>query len=112
MRDVNRIPRWVWWMTAALLVIATFDLPYGYYRFLRIVVFGFGMVVFFYTWDHNRIRMWPLAFVGMAFLFNPFVPTHLDRSTWFFLDIGAAILIVAHLVSVRLRPQESIEPRD
>jgi uncharacterized membrane protein len=111
MRDINRIPRWVWPITAALLVIATFDLPYGYYTFLRIVVCGFAVVVFFHTWqDDAPTRIWPLTFVGIAILFNPLVPVHLDRGSWFYLDIGAAILIVTHLMTVRVGPQQSIEP--
>jgi hypothetical protein len=111
MRDVNRIPRWVWLTTAALLVIATFDLPYGYYTILRIVVCGFAALVFFHTWeDDTPARKWPLTFVGLAILFNPLVPVHLDRATWFYLDIGAAILIVTHLMTVRVGPQQPIEP--
>jgi hypothetical protein len=29
------------------------------------------------------------------------VPIHLDRQTWFYLDVGAAAVFVAHLVFVR-----------
>jgi len=54
MRGVNRIPWWVWPITAALLIIATFDLPYGYYTILRIVVCGFAVVVFFHTWEQRH----------------------------------------------------------
>ncbi|MEH2574439.1 DUF6804 family protein [Bradyrhizobium sp. AZCC 1708] len=111
MRDVNRIPWWIWPTTAALLVIATLPLPYGYYTILRIVVCGFAVVVFFHTWrDDAPTRMWPLTFVGIGILFNPLVPVHLDRATWFYLDIGAAILIVWHLMSARSGPKQSIEP--
>jgi hypothetical protein len=86
-------------------------LPYGYYKFLRIVVCGFAVVAFFHTWeDDTPTRVWPLIFVGIGILFNPLVPAHLDRATWFFLDIGAAILIVTHLMAVRVGPQQSIEP--
>jgi chromate transport protein ChrA len=104
MRDVNRIPWWVWPITAALLIIATFNLPYGYYTILRIVVCGFAVVVFFHTWENDTpTRKWPLTFAGMAILFNPLVPAHLDRATWFYLDMGAAIVIVAHLIAVRVK---------
>jgi uncharacterized protein DUF6804 len=85
MRDVNRISRWARSITAALLIIATFDLPYGYYKFLRIVVCGFAVVAFFHTWeDDTPTRVWPLIFVGIGILFNPLVPAHLDRATWLF----------------------------
>ena len=58
MSGVNRIPWWVWPITAALLIIATFDLPYGYYTILRIVVCGFAVVVFFIPGRTTR----PLAY--------------------------------------------------
>lgn len=104
MSGADRIPRWVWLIPAALLIIAPFDLPYGYYTVLRIVVCGFAVAVFSQTWENNApTRPWPLAFVGIAILFNPLVPAHLDRGTWLYLDIGAAIAIVAHLLTVRAK---------
>lgn len=110
MRDVNRIPWWAWPSTAALLVIATLPLPYGYYTILRIVVCGFAVLVFFHAWkDDMPTRMWPLTFAGMAIIFNPLVPVHLDRATWFYLDIGAAILIVTHLMTVRLGRKQAVD---
>lgn len=108
MNGVHRIPRWIWPITAALLVMATFDLPYGYYTLLRIVVCAFAVAVFACAWDGaTPKRIWPLIFVGVAIVFNPLIPIHLERATWFFLDVGAAVLIVAHLATVRLRPEPS-----
>lgn len=108
MNGVHRIPCWLWPITAALLVIATFDLPYGYYTLLRIVVCAFAVAVFACAWDGDApTRIWPLTFVGVAIVFNPLIPIHLDRATWFFLDVGAAVLIVAHLATARLRPEPS-----
>jgi hypothetical protein len=109
MSGINRIPWWVWPIPAALLVIATSHLPYGYYTFLRIVVCGFAGLVAFISWEDNTIsRIWSVAFVMMAVLFNPFVPVYLNRATWFYLDIGAAIVIVAHLMAVRVKSKRPI----
>lgn len=106
MSGVHRIPGWIWPTTAALLVIAIFDLPYGYYTLLRIAVCAFAVAVFALAWNNTApSRPWPLIFVGVAIVFNPLVPVHLDRATWFYLDLGAAILIVTHLMAVRARPE-------
>jgi uncharacterized protein DUF6804 len=108
MTGINRIPWWVWPIPAALLMIATLDLPYGYYTVLRIVVCGFAVLVFSQTWDSEApTRVWPLVFAGMAIVFNPLVPARLDRATWFYLDIGAAIAIAVHLVAVRVNSKQS-----
>ena len=104
MSGIDRIPWWVWLIPAALLIIATAHLPYGYYNFLRIVVCGFAVWIAILSW-HNRTisRFWWFVFAGMAILFNPLVPAHLDRATWFYLDVGAAIVIVTHLFAVRIK---------
>jgi len=102
MRGVNQIPWWVWVIPAALLIVATSRLPYGYYTFLRIAVFGFSALVAFLSWENDTFaRIWSVAFIGLAILFNPLLPVYLNRGTWFYLDIGAAIIIVAHLLAVR-----------
>jgi len=109
MDGLRRIPWWVWAIPAVLLIIATLPLPYGYYTILRIVVCGFAVVVFFHTWENDTpTRIWPLTFAGMAILFNPLVPAHLDRAMWFYLDIGAAIVIVSHLMAVRIKSKRSV----
>ncbi len=42
---MQRIPRIVWLICAALLVAAVFRLPYGYYDFLRIVICGVAALI-------------------------------------------------------------------
>lgn len=108
MSSINRIPWWVWLIPAALLIIATSRLPYGYYTFLRIVVCGFAALVAFLSWGDDTIsRIWSVAFALLAVLFNPLVPVYLKRTDWFYLDIGAAVVIVAHLLVVRIRSKQS-----
>src|ERR1700694_4439030 len=34
-------------------------------------------------------------------LFNPFIPIHLNRAVWFYLDLGAATAFLAHFLLVR-----------
>lgn len=99
---MKSIPRLVWLVPAILLIVATSHLPYGYYTFTRIVTCGVAAIIAFVGFrDHPVSQVWsvPLALVGI--LFNPFVPIHLYRQTWGYLDVGAAAVFAAHLIFVR-----------
>jgi hypothetical protein len=100
---LNKIPWWAWLIVAALLSLATAHLPYGYYTFLRIVVFRFAAIVAFVGWEVGAAsRRWSLVFIAIAILFNPLVPIYLHQATWFYFDLIAALLIFAHLLSKRV----------
>ena len=93
----------IWLVPPILLVVATAHLPYGYYIFLRYVVFGIAAVISVFGFgDRPFVKVWsvPVALIGV--FFNPFVPVYLDRTTWFYLDLGAAAVFVAHLIFVRV----------
>jgi hypothetical protein len=74
---------------AALLLLALANLPYGYYTFLRLVV---SIVACFglYRAFRQGYEGWALLLGGMALLFNPIIPVHLDRDLWKVLDLFAA----------------------
>ncbi|RTE92817.1 DUF6804 family protein [Bradyrhizobium sp. LVM 105] len=93
---MERVPRALSVVAIALLLIATAKLPYGYYTFLRVAICGFSAVVAFFAFTGGASR-WGVAFAFLAILFNPLAPIYLDRQTWFWLDIGSAALIAAHL---------------
>jgi hypothetical protein len=99
---VKSIPRLVWLVPVVLLVVATSRLPYGYYTFMRIVTCGIAAVIAFAGFrDRPVVQAWSVLLALVAVLFNPIVPVHLDRQTWFYLDLGAAAVFVAHLIFVR-----------
>ena len=101
---MKAIPRIVWIVPAVLLVIATARLPYGYYTFTRIVTCGVAAWIAVVGFQEGSIdKAWSIALALIAVLFNPIIPIHLDRSTWFYLDIGAAGVFIAHLILVRQR---------
>jgi hypothetical protein len=94
-----------------LLVVATSRLPYGYYTFTRIVTCGIaGIIAFAGFRDRAVIQAWSVLLALVAVLFNPFVPIHLDRHTWFYLDLGAAAVFVAHLNFRALEFNSTIAP--
>lgn len=75
------------------LVVAVLPLPYGYYALLRLVVTAFAAFFAYTEYNtHDKYTGWFFSFVAVALLFNPLVPVHLSRSSWFLLDlIGAGV---------------------
>lgn len=97
------IPRFVWIVPAVLLAVAVARLPYGYYTFTRVVTSGAAILIAIAGFEERLPnRGWSVLFVLTAVLFNPLIPIHLDRATWFYLDLGAAAVFVAHLLLVRV----------
>lgn len=78
-----------------MLFLALARWPYEYYVILRILVFfcaGFLAIKEFQL----KSMGWCFALVGLALLFNPFVPVHLTRTTWAILDMAAAGFLTLH----------------
>ena len=110
--DLKRVPWYVWLIPIAVLIIATARLPYGYYTFTRIVVFSAAGLITLASWDDGKIaRLFAVPLILLAILFNPLVPIYLKRSTWFYLDIGAAIIFALHLFLLRLKDSYSRSER-
>jgi hypothetical protein len=92
----------VWIVPPILLVVAAARLPYGYYTFIRIVTCGSAALIAIVGFrERSSAHAWSVMLLLIAILFNPFVPIHLDRSDWFYLDFGAAGVFIAHLIFVR-----------
>ena len=90
-------------LAAALLLLATLELPYGYFTFLRIAVCGVSMYVAYC--GHRWGKPWAMWLFGLvAVLFNPVIPVHLSQEVWFPIDLGVAGLFV--LGAVVLKPHD------
>jgi hypothetical protein len=101
--NLQAIPWWCWLIPVVLLLVATARMPYGYYTFTRVVVCGFATFLAVTGSDGGTTtRAWSVLFALLAVLFSPIVPIYLHRGTWFYLDIGAAAIFVAHLLFVRV----------
>lgn len=81
-------------IVAGMLLLALSRMPYGYYTFLRWCVCALGVYVAVVA-HANGNRWLPLPYIGLALLFNPIAPVHLQRETWRVLDVAAAVLCFA-----------------
>ena len=80
------------YFVAVLLLLGAFELPYGYYTFLRIVVTLYTLVLAFYAHDQSKYNQMSL-FLCIAILFNPLIPIYLSKDIWEVIDILTAVLL-------------------
>jgi hypothetical protein len=86
------------------LVVATARLPFGYYTFTRIVTCGAASLIGLIEFKSRlHFDIWPLTLILVGMIFNPVLPFHLDRASWFYLDLAAAAVFISHLALVRQR---------
>ncbi len=65
--------------------------PYGYYIFLRWVIFAISFLIA-YRLSKIDLNYWVLAFGVIAFLFNPIFPIYLSKSIWVVIDLVSAFI--------------------
>lgn len=73
---------------AVVLLVALGSWPYGYYLFLRVVVFAAGLYCGIQLWHKDRSIAVPLLIC--AAIFNPLIPAHLNRGMWEVLNVLGA----------------------
>jgi hypothetical protein len=102
--NLKSIPWWIWLIPSILSFMAMARMPYGFYTLTRIVVCGTAAWFAIVGWKDSQVScLWATAFLLIALLYNPIVPIHLKRSTWFYLDILTATAFIAHFGIMRLR---------
>lgn len=78
-----------------LLLGALLPVPYGYFQFLRLVVFAaFSFAAFVAINKNSNFRS--VIFGSIAFLFNPIYPISFDREIWMVIDLVAAAILLAN----------------
>lgn len=90
---MNDYREWPGALTAVLLILAIFSLPYGYYTFLRWVVTAASIYVAYYLSESKDNKLW--IFVGLAVLFNPIAPIYSTKSFWVIVYLISAGLFLA-----------------
>jgi hypothetical protein len=87
-----------------LLLLAAFgSWPYNFYILTRIVVCLTS--VWLAVQLHSKRRFfWEALVIGVALIFNPVAPFHLDKETWRILNIlGAIVLVPAFFIPITKR---------
>lgn len=81
---------------AILLFLCLFDMPYGFYQFVRFVAFiGFGISTYLAREKNNKVEM--IIYGGLALLFQPFFKIALGRELWNILDVIVGFGLIASL---------------
>ena len=94
-----------------LLVLALADLPYGYYRLLRIVICGvsaYGAVIA----TRMKSQGWMLTLGLITVTFNPLIPIYLDRSVWAVVDLVTAFVLFFSSFSIPGKAEGAGETED
>lgn len=87
----------IWFIPAALLVLALLPWPYGYYQFLRLVVCAVSAWLAYVQWKNDEaFSFWTVSLSATALLYNPILPIHLTREIWIVLNLLAAALFFLH----------------
>jgi len=74
--------------------------PYGYYIFLRWVVMVTAILTLWTAYNLKK-NVWIWLMVGIAILFNPIAPVHLDKETWVIIDFIVAIIFLVSVFRVK-----------
>lgn len=88
-----KIPKLIYYLCAALLVLALAPMPFGYYTFLRLVVTTVALISAFTFYKEDHVT-WAWIFGLLGILFNPLIQVHLSRDIWMILDLLAAGLML------------------
>ena len=85
-----RIVKIIW---AILLLICLFQMPYGYYQFVRFIsTAGFGYLS--YNANRKKDETMFFVFLGLALLFQPFLKVALGRQVWNIVDLFVAFGLI------------------
>ena len=89
----NQAMAFVYGGVAAVLLLCLFDMPYGFYSFVRFVATAAFCYVAYKSYNAgNKDRMFFL--IILAILFQPFIKIPLGRVIWNIVDIAVAAYLV------------------
>ena len=78
---------------SVLLLVCLFDMPYGYYQFVRFIgMISFGLLAF------EKNQTWFVIWISSAILINPFLKIALGRDIWNIIDVIWVILLVVSMI--------------
>lgn len=85
----------LWLVPIGALGVALFDLPYGYYQLLRVLLFCVSLYLAY--WSHQRHEQtWTWVFAALAITYNPFIRLHLGAGVWPFVNVATIFALAIH----------------
>jgi multisubunit Na+/H+ antiporter MnhB subunit len=81
---------------AIVLFLCLFNMPYGYYQFVRFISM-FGFVYLAYTYNEVNKKNEAIVYIGLAILFQPFIKIALGRTIWNVVDFLVGISLILSL---------------
>lgn len=94
-------------ISIVMLFIGIFNVPYGYYTLLRIIIFLTSSYLAFFAFQ-NQKRAWGWIFCFCLILFNPFIPIHFNKGTWAGIDFVVAIFIALFMKKLEIKNSKII----
>lgn len=82
------------------LLIATLDLPYGYYTLLKWVVMISATLLAYTAYKLDR-KLWVSLMVITGVLFNPISPIAFDKEAWAVIDLIVAGLFLLSIFKIK-----------
>lgn len=77
-------------------------LPYGFFTFLRFVIFVIASYIAWMAYDEQK-EGWVWIFLIIAILFNPFIPIYLKRDIWKIIDLMTGIFLMAAIFILKFK---------
>ena len=81
---------------AIVLFLCLFNMPYGYYQFVRFIsMYGFTYLA--YSSNEVNKKNEAFIYIGLAILFQPFIKIALGRTIWNVVDLIVGIGLIVSL---------------
>jgi len=89
-------------LPSVFLLLALIDgLPYGFYSFLRLIVFFTNGYLSWLAIKSKKL-FWVWFYGLIVILFNPIIPIYLGRDIWSIVDVLTAFIIIISLFIFKL----------
>jgi hypothetical protein len=86
--------KWIVTVPAIMFFVAYFDMPYGYYQFLRLFVTATAVWCMLKI-QNGTIDVAIVALVVVALVYNPVAVVHMTREHHQYVNAGTAVIFAA-----------------
>jgi len=90
-------------LSALFLFIAIFNLPIGYFSFLRVFIFSASVFFIYQAYKKSGLSFWIIVFAIIAAIFNPIMPVYLgDKGIWIPIDAVSGGIFLLYSINLFL----------